>query len=1091
MNFYKLIIKSIKFYWKQNLALLVGTIISTAVLTGALIIGDSVRSSLLNLVDLRLGKAEFALVTGDRFVRSELANEISAEFDIQTSPILFTQGITINTTNQSRINKTDVLGIDHSFWNLSDLEKIDLKEDETIINSNIAARLQLTIDDEILIRLEKPSIIPLNAPFVSEEDQMQSFRLKVVAIVDENNLGRFSLKSNQAEPFNIFVNREFIAKELDLEHLCNIIIATNNNLTHNDLDKFLSDNYHLKDLSLAIQEINESNELEIVSDRIFIDEVISEKIENINIPQKKVLSYLVNSMSSNGKETPYSFVSALEIDDLNKNEIIINQWLAEDLDAHIGDSIELKYYIVGPLRKLKEKTSIFEVVDIIPTESELSNRSFMPAFPGLADAGSCSDWETGVPIDLNKIRDKDEEYWDDYKGTPKAIIAFEKGEEIWDNNFGTVTSIRIDESEISISDLEEKLQKSLSPEIAGLIFLPVREEGIRAAKNMVDFGELFLSLSFFIIVAGILLTFLIYSFNTKVRGKESGILAGLGFNRKTIVKIRLCESVLVILVGSALGAVVGIFYNYGILAGINTIWKDVVRTNMIQVYIFPKTLIISMLIGAFISFFTIFFVTRRSLKNTVSELVKSYFTQTKFNINSKNKLPLAIAILTFICVILMIAYSILDGNNLNSSIYLSAGGLFLIGSIFLLNYFLSIHKRASDSILSAKMLAINNAKRNKGRSLATTILLSLGTFSVIITGANRKTFYGAEENKKSGTGGFLYWTELTVPILKDLNTEAGQEEYALLDEPVFNSTQFIQMHLFDGDDASCLNLNQVQNPKILGIDANFFQNRDAFSFDKIAKDYHTETLWDELNKNYGNNVIPAIADQTVIQWGLLKKVGDTLYYTNENGENLKLVLIAGLGASIFQGHMLISESNFIKHFPSVSGSQVMLVDDAISNAADIEENLKFYFQDYGIEINKASERLKEFYSVTNSYLSIFLALGALGVIIGTIGLGIVLLRNMMERKSEIALLLATGYNKNQVFNIVLFENLMILVIGMIIGILSALIGILPSLLSSSFSMPIGFISVVTLLIFLSGFIWIYFPARQAIKGNLIQNLREE
>ena len=1091
MNLFKIVIKSTKYYWKQNLALLAGTIISTAVLTGALIIGDSVRSSLIHLVDLRLGNAEFALVAGDRFVRSELADEISEELQIKTSPLLFMEGIAINPENKKRINKTNIIGIDDAFWQLSNKEIITLNADEAILNSSIAERLKFNVDDEILIRLEKPGIIPLNTPFVSEENQTQSFRLKIKAIVDSDQLGRFSLKSNQDEPFNIFVSGNFIADELDLNGLCNIILTSNNlknTISNVDLNTFLNNNSNLKDLSLNVKEIAETNELEISSDRIFIDESITRNIETIEFRKTKILTYLVNSLYANGKETPYSFASAIENDDLKENEAFINEWLAEDLEANIGDTLSMTYFVIGPLRKLNEVTSFFIIKDIIPTIGKISNETLMPAFPGLADAGSCSDWETGVPIDLKKIRDKDEKYWDDFKGTPKAYISFEKGRKIWDSNFGTATSIRFNKNDISENQLIQTLQKQLSPKLAGIEFMAVKKKGISAAKNMVDFGELFLSLSFFIIAAGILLTFLIYSFNTQSRAKESGILAGIGFNKKLIMKVRLWESVIVILSGGVLGVIAGIFYNYGILAGINTIWKDVVRTNMIDVYIFPTTLFTGFFAGALISVITVWFVTRRTLKNSISNLVQSYFTP--FYIKSKNsKVSLIIAILAFFFLLLIIVFSFASAN-LNTNIYLSSGGVFMISAIALMNHFLQIKKEKTDN-LSLSRLAFKNAQRNKSRSLATIVLLAIGTFSVIITGANRKTFIGSVANKNSGTGGFSYWTEFTVPLLEDLNSDSGKEKFGLADETVFDSASFIQMHLFDGDDASCLNLNQVQNPKILGIDAQYFQQRKAFSFDKVLKDLDADFLWSELEKSFGRNVIPAIADQTVIQWGLLKKVGDTIYYKNEFGEDLKLVLIAGLAASIFQGNILISEKHFIENFPSISGSNIMLVETSNKQIHKFEKNLRFYFQDYGVEINRTEDRLKEFYSITNSYLSIFLALGALGVIIGTIGLGIVLLRNIMDRKQELALLLATGFKKSLIHKIILIENIFLLTAGLFIGTLAALIGILPTIFSHSYNMPEGFIAIIILLIFISGLFWIYFPSKIALKKSIIQNLRAE
>ena len=87
MNIVRLIIRSLFFYRKQQLAILAGTILSTAVLTGALIVGDSVKGSLKQMVDLRLGKTKFAIITGDRFVRSELAHELSKELKIKASPL--------------------------------------------------------------------------------------------------------------------------------------------------------------------------------------------------------------------------------------------------------------------------------------------------------------------------------------------------------------------------------------------------------------------------------------------------------------------------------------------------------------------------------------------------------------------------------------------------------------------------------------------------------------------------------------------------------------------------------------------------------------------------------------------------------------------------------------------------------------------------------------------------------------------------------------------------------------------------------------------------------------------------------------------
>ena len=147
--------------------------------------------------------------------------------------------------------------------------------------------------------------------------------------------------------------------------------------------------------------------------------------------------------------------------------------------------------------------------------------------------------------------------------------------------------------------------------------------------------------------------------------------------------------------------------------------------------------------------------------------------------------------------------------------------------------------------------------------------------------------------------------------------------------------------------------------------------------------------------------------------------------------------------------------------------------------------------DYGIEITPTSQRLATFNSVENTYLSVFMALSGLGFIIGTIGLGIVLLRNVYERKQELALMLSLGFSQKQVFRIVYIENFYLLATGFLTGLMAAFVGILPSLLSPAFKVQGGFLILLTTGIFLSGLLWIYLPLKSALNKPLIPALRND
>jgi ABC-type antimicrobial peptide transport system permease subunit len=713
----------------------------------------------------------------------------------------------------------------------------------------------------------------------------------------------------------------------------------------------------------------------------------------------------------------------------------------------------------------------------------------MPDFPGMSDAGNCRDWETGAPVNLAKIRDKDEQYWNDFRGTPKAFIALTAGQKLWDNAFGHATAFRFLADSANLKGSKTQLMAQLNPVENGLQFQDVFAEGKSAAANSTDFGGLFLSLSFFIIAGALLLTALLFSLHAQKRMSETAILATLGFRKKQIIRMLFFEASLVVLAGGVIGSVFGIFYNQLMLFGLNTLWQDAVRTSMLQMHVLPGTLFLGFAVGVLTALITLLFVLVRNLRKPLSVLVKGVEIKSPDEKKAHKNVSLAVSITCFAIAIAITVYSFLSPN---SELSLAAGGMLLIGGISML-YMVLVNSgiKTSDSFPGFFRLILRNVSLKKKRTVTAVALLALGTFSVIITGANRKTFYGSETSNQSGTGGFLFWAEATVPVLNDLNSPEGKEKYGLTGEKEFDGVTFAQMLSLDGDDASCLNLNQVSQPKILGINPWLFDQQQSFSFAQLDVSIVGQHPWLALNEPLAPGIIPAFADQTVITWGLRKKIGDTLLYTDESGKQLKVIIMGGLANSIFQGNILISAELFRQYFPSVGGSKVMLVKGDFAKRTGISERLEYLFQDYGMVATPASERLAEFNSVTNTYLSVFMMLGGLGIIIGTIGLGIVLLRNLEERKSETALYQGIGFTRSYIRKLIFTENLFILLSGIGIGLLAAFTGILPSFFSPAFQLPVSFILVIIILILLNGFVWIYFPVRAALNKNLNEALRKE
>ena len=1082
------IYRSLKYYYKQHLALLVGTIISTAVITGALIIGDSVRHSLSSLTEKRLGPVDYALQSGERFITDSLAVRIRHhKGDIHSSSVLHLPSMVIDPDRDVQIPSADLYGVDLSFLHFSDSAIGNFEEEGAMISENIAKRLQLDLGQEILLKIRNVDAIPVQTPFSTEKAPTISIRLPVTRILKENEFSRFSLLSDQKAPYNIFIDKGLLQSKCGLTGKSNLILvdAPDEAVDEIALNNLLEASFQVADAALRIHAIDGGELTEISSDRIFIDRSVQDALEERGAD--KMLTYLVNGIHGKDKGTPYSFVSGLTPEQLpyplGEDEIILNEWCADDLGLGVGDSILLEYYTIGPYRQLVVGEKRFAVKGIEATQGALFRKDLMPDFPGLSDAESCSEWDAGIPIDLDQIRDKDEQYWEDFRGTPKAIVSYEVAAGLWGNMYGRSTALRIPSS--SVSAIKNDFGQVVPPGALGLVLTDVRQSGLDAAANGVDFGELFLSLSFFVIVSGILLLVLLYSLNMLSRRNEVDRLRALGFSNRSVFRLFFSEILITLLAGNVLGVLLGIGYNYLILMGLNGLWQDAVRTNALEIYVAPATLLIGFIAGILIALITVFFVLRKNLKRQrmVTQVAGTRIV---------NRIIWRLVAWIFLGgSILFLAYSIAAGQLTESSLFMAMGAVLILSLLIFYSLYLDKVTSLSHRSPTIHFLATTYLSRNRKRSILVVSLLAFGIFSVLVTGMNRKTFYGTESNNASGTGGYLFWMETAFPLVHDPGTPKGREMYGFEDEPIADSMQFLPLLTLGGDDASCLNLNQVQNPALLGIDPAIPAERASFSFTEVIEGAEYENPWMALNKAYAEGVIPAFVDQTVITWGLMKSIGDTLLYQDELGRDLKVIIAGGLGNTIFQGKALISQKNMLKYFPSVPGASVCLIDGDSEKEKEIGAFIDHYFRDYGVEYATTYERLDAFNSVNNTYLNVFMVLGALGVLIGTIGFGIVLLRNRVERRSERAIMSAVGIQAKHIRAIHRREHVILLVSGILIACAGAAVASIPSLSSPAFSMPYLFVLGILGLILLSGLFWIYLFSGFVEEENTLAFLRRE
>ena len=213
-------------------------------------------------------------------------------------------------------------------------------------------------------------------------------------------------------------------------------------------------------------------------------------------------------------------------------------------------------------------------------------------------------------------------------------------------------------------------------------------------------------------------------------------------------------------------------------------------------------------------------------------------------------------------------------------------------------------------------------------------------------------------------------------------------------------------------------------------------------------------LYDHLPSDDDIPRIPVILEESTATYALhLGGVGATYDITDGRGLPLRLEVVGLLSESVFLGDLLISEADFLRHFPEQGGYRFFLIETPPDRTVAVQDLLERTLGDYGFSAETTGRRLARFLAVQNTYLSTFQSLGGLGLLLGTIGLAAVQVRSVLERRRELALLRAIGFRQESIAQLVMLENGVLLTTGLGCGMLAALVAVLPHFLSHQASIP--------------------------------------
>ena len=766
------------------------------------------------------------------------------------------------------------------------------------------------------------------------------------------------------------------------------------------------------------------------------------------------------------------------------------------MQAKSGDEVTLEYYLWSDESGLRTSSATFTYVGSVPMDGAGGDRTLTPEYPGLTDAPRIGDWDPPFPVDLERIRPADEAYWEKYRTAPKAFIT--NAADLWPSPYGTTTSLRIYVPKATPLDAARDafataLRRDYTPTVAGLVVQPARAQALAASRGSTDFGEYFTYFSFFIVVSGLLLSGLFFKLGLEQRVREVGLLFALGFTPSRVRRLLGSEGLVLAAIGAGVGMAGAVMFSAAILYGLRTWWVDAVGTTRLTLAVSPGPLLLGALGGLVAAAITLLLTLRRLGTSAPKDLLSGLALMASPAPKARTGRPWLRFGVGLVFALGLVGASA-TGAMPQTAAFFAAGGALLV--TLLLTLSASLRRAPAGTIaghgpMAVARLGIRQATAHPGRSVLSVALIAFATFVIVSVGAFKR---GAPENDRdpqSGTGGYTLYAESVVPVMFDPGTRAGRTELALADASLGGAT-IMRFRLRPGEDGSCLNLYKPTSPRIVAparpfVDAGGFR----FSASMAESDAERQNPWRLLDRTFADGAVPVIGDANSLQYVLHVAVGEDFLLPGPGGQPVLLRVVAALSDSLFQSELVIAEAQFVRLFPRLEGYRFFTIRAPEGRNTEVATALEDGLADYGFDAQSTAARLASYHRVENTYLSTFQALGGLGLLLGTLGLGAILLRNVLERRRELALLQAVGYEGRTLGLMVVAESVVLMATGIGTGALSAVVAVAPALSARATSLPIGSTAAVLVGVFAAGLISSLVATRAAAASPLLASLKAE
>lgn len=1147
-----LVLRTLRFHARASAAVVLGAAAACASLTGALLVGDSMRGSLRENAVAHLGPVDAALIA-PRFVSESLADRLQDDVadaapasPPRLCPLILSRGSAQRDPGGQRVNRVQVLGVDERFWRLAGgaepPSKAPATSDElsVVLNASLARELNAAPGDDILLALEHRSEVSVETLLGRRDRTVAMLRLTLARILPDEGLGGFNPRPTQATPFNAFVPLHTLQRRLGRTDGANALLIAGGASSPAESEALaasfaqrLQRRLRLSDVGLRLRRDSAGSYAALESESMLLEPPIEaaarQAAQTIGAPMLPVLTYLANAIeriepdaappTGKRESIPYSAVTAFDPDPtsdlarvvlndgsvasaLDDDGILLNEWAADELGARPGDRIRLTYYVSRGLGRLETESRTFTLRGVSSMSGLGSDRGLTPEYAGITDADNLSEWDPPFPIDTRLIQPPDEQYWDEYRAAPKAIVALRTGQRLWSeqgDRFGRLTSLRVPLD--SADRFERELLNRLDPAALGLRFEPVRADAMRASRGSTDFGMLFLGFSLFVIVSAAMLAALMFRLRVDRRAAEIGLLLATGMTSQRIIRMLLAEGALLAGIGTLLGVPGGLGYAWLMLAGLRTWWSAAVNAPFLRLHVGGVSLAIGAAASLIVCLFSIWRGVRGIARVPPRALLAGAAVDAVGALRTGRDATRAARVVAYVCLLAAAAIlgaAMMSDRMPQAAAFFAGGALLLIAGLAGLSAWMAARRHAAIRPARAAALSrlgFRNAARNPRRSRLSAGLVASASFLIVAVGANRQEASDTSGDRTGGAGGYALVAEAVTPLPFDLSDAAGRRDLNLSPETdaLLAGGAVMPFRLVPGDEASCLNLYQVQRPNLLGATDAFIE-RGGFAFAGSLAESHAERAnpWTLLRRKFPDGAVPAIGDANTIQWLLHRGLGQDLLISDATGRTVPLRIVATLSGSVLQGELVVAESRLLELFPAVTGHAFFLIElnpaqDRPAAIRGIEHDLRRF----GLDVQTTAARLNAYLAVENTYLSTFLALGGLGLVLGTLGLGAVMLRAVAERRGELSLLRALGLRRGRLALLVLAENGWLLIAGLAIGTVSALLAVAPTVWSRPHGVPWLALGITLLAVLAAGMMSAAAALRAALRMPLLGTLRAE